>query len=517
MSRATLRRIFAAAAIATLVVGSARASEPERLALVVGSNAGTGARPALRYAEEDARKLGRVLVELGGFRSDAVQVLTGATLAGLRAALEGLRAKVATARARGGRVIVLFYFSGHSDGVALELGREAWPFQELRQALAALNAEIRLTIIDSCRSGALLALKGGSPAPRFDIRFSDDLATSGEAVLTSTADDEMALESREIRASIFSHHLLSGLRGAADVSGDGRVTLSEAYRYAFVHTLLATSGALSGPQHPTYDFRISGRGELVLTELAGRGGTLELPGGFDRILIADGDRRSLLAEVSSRSAHRIQLPPGRYFVQARRQARTFATEVTLGQTETRTLAAAALRETPGGTGAGKGGPLLTADGESTSDRWTFSVSAGALRGVAREVPVLPALRVGLQLGKTPGLLGAIEVGSASRDGLRESTVRAAVGAVLGGLSGANVRALLQWRVGMGSLVQSVDGGPQHVGWGLATGPALSGTLALGSKVAVVASAGADAALLRRDGARTFDLWPHLFAGLELGL
>lgn len=80
------------------------------------------------------------------------------------------------------------------------------------------------------------------------MRFTDDLATSGEAVLTSSAAHEQALESREIRASFFSHHFVSGLRGATGSSGDGRVTIGEAYRYAFVNTLLATSNTLTGPQ-----------------------------------------------------------------------------------------------------------------------------------------------------------------------------------------------------------------------------------------------------------------------------
>ena len=56
----------------------------------------------------------------------------------------------------------------------------------------------------------------------------DDLASTGEALLTSSAADENALESKEIRGSFFSHHLVSGLRGAADSSGDGQVTLAEA-------------------------------------------------------------------------------------------------------------------------------------------------------------------------------------------------------------------------------------------------------------------------------------------------
>jgi len=72
-------------------------------------------------------------------------------------------------------------------------------------------------------------------------------------VLTSSAADELALESREIRGSFFTHHLVSGLRGTADASGDGRITLSEAYQYAFDHTLTATAST-GIRQHPGYEY-----------------------------------------------------------------------------------------------------------------------------------------------------------------------------------------------------------------------------------------------------------------------
>jgi len=219
-------------------------------------------------------RVARVLSELGGFADADVHVLTGRPLVAVRAVLADVRRLIATTRAQGNRTVVLFYFSGHSDGDALELGNDLWAFSDLRTALKDLAPDIRIVIVDSCQSGALLAVKGGTPGPAFDIRFTDDLATSGEAVLTSSAAHERALESREIHASFFSHHFVSGLRGAADSSGDGRVTLGEAYRYAFVNTLLATSNTLSGPQHPAYDFRLSGQGELVLTEVVAHGAIL---------------------------------------------------------------------------------------------------------------------------------------------------------------------------------------------------------------------------------------------------
>src|SRR5439155_1760197 len=96
---------------------------------------------------------------------------------------------------------------------------------------------------------------------------------------------ELALESREIRGSFFTHHFVSGLRGAADASGDGRVTLAEAYEYAFSRTVSATSGTVVGPQHPAYDYRLSGKGDFVLTDLLRPSGVLELPAGYDRLLV----------------------------------------------------------------------------------------------------------------------------------------------------------------------------------------------------------------------------------------
>ena len=44
---------------------------------------------------------------------------------------------------------------------------------------------------------------------------------------------EAAQESDRICASYFTHYLVSGFRGAADLSGDGKVTLNEAYQFAF--------------------------------------------------------------------------------------------------------------------------------------------------------------------------------------------------------------------------------------------------------------------------------------------
>ena len=101
-------------------------AETRRVAVVVGNNAGNQDQAPLRYAELDAGKLARVLVELGGVPSADLFLLEGKDLAALQDTLARAKAKIAGYRAHLDRVVVIFYFSGHSDGVALELGHDRY-------------------------------------------------------------------------------------------------------------------------------------------------------------------------------------------------------------------------------------------------------------------------------------------------------------------------------------------------------------------------------------------------------
>src|SRR5439155_22262890 len=96
------------------------------------------------------------------------------------------------------------------------------------------------------------------------------------------------------------HNLISGLRGAADTSGDKQITLAEAYRYAYDRTVSATSMLPVGVQHPSYDYRLSGQGELVLASLLKPSATLVVP---------EGSEGSLVTEVV-RDQVVVELPPG---------------------------------------------------------------------------------------------------------------------------------------------------------------------------------------------------------------
>ena len=89
----------------------------------------------------------------------------------------------------------------------------------------------------------------------------------GHAFLTSSSADEVAQESEGLGGSFFTHYLTSGMRGAADVSGDGKITLNEAYQFAFHETLGGTADTRGGAQHPAYDIQLSGTGDVVMTDV----------------------------------------------------------------------------------------------------------------------------------------------------------------------------------------------------------------------------------------------------------
>ena len=341
-----------AAAVFCLAAPSPAATR--RVAIVVGNNAGGPTEKPLHYAEEDATKMADVLAQLGDVHPEHLFLLKGRGRADLKASIARATELVADFRRNpDDRTVLLFYYSGHSDGDALELGEDRVPYAELRAWLSETGTDVRVVVVDGCKSGALVQHKGGTRGPPFEIKLSDQLDATGEAMLTSSAADELALESREIRGSFFTHHLVSGLRGAADASGDGRITLSEAYQYAFDHTLTATAST-GIRQHPGYEYRLAGKGELVLTEMTQPSATLELPSGFERALIVLVRRDQVLAELTSDATRRIALAPGEYAVRIWKGTQAYAARASVAAGETKKLAWSDLQSVSSPAVAGKG-------------------------------------------------------------------------------------------------------------------------------------------------------------------
>lgn len=300
-----------------------------RFALIVGSNDGGPGRVHLNYAVSDATSFARVVEELGGVSAKDRVILTEPDLASFRAVLAGLSAQLNAARAAGGRIELLFYYSGHSDEQGLLFGKDRYPYPELRQAITGLPADVRVIILDSCSSGALTRTKGGAHKPPFLIDGSVNV--KGYAFLTSSSADEAAQESDRIKASFFTHYLVSGLRGAADLSGDGQVTLNEAYQYAFAETLARTESTRSGAQHPAYDMQLAGSGDLVMTDLRDTSAKVILDEDIGGRLFVRSEAGALAVEVNKPRDRAVEvgLSPGFYTVTLDVKGKIYRAEITL--------------------------------------------------------------------------------------------------------------------------------------------------------------------------------------------
>lgn len=302
-----------------------------RFALVVGADSGGPGREQLRFAASDARSFAAVMHELGGVRGEDGSLLINPNLQALRAAFGDLGRRMKQARKQGRRVELVFYFSGHSDEVGLLLDTEKVPYREARAAIDRLPADVRVAVLDSCASGAFTRLKGGKRRQPF--LYDESSSVKGHAFLTSSSADEAAQESDRIQASFFTHYLVSGLRGAADYSSDGRVTLNEAYRFAFDETLAQTESTRGGPQHPAYDIQLVGSGDLVMTDLRQTSATLSIDAEVEGRLYIRNPSGQLVAELFKSAGRVVELglPPGEYHLVADQKGRLSRAVISLQQ------------------------------------------------------------------------------------------------------------------------------------------------------------------------------------------
>jgi hypothetical protein len=235
-----------------------------RIGLVAGNNVGKDPSRTLRYAEDEVGRLSDLLKSAGDF--DDIVTLRGANRRQIENGLVRVRERLEAAKKAGSRTLFLFYYSGHGDNEALEIGSDRLLLRDLRAYLEQLSsADVRIAFVDACQSGALTGVKGGKRAPGYEVRLADPGQVKGVAIVTSSTANEFSQESDDLKGSFFSQNIMAGLRGAADASHDGQVTLSEVYQFAFRRTLANTAASLVGGQHPTYDYRMAGAGEVVLT------------------------------------------------------------------------------------------------------------------------------------------------------------------------------------------------------------------------------------------------------------
>ena len=350
----------------------------QRFALVLGNNLGFDKGERLRYAERDARKFHSVLTSLGGFNKEDTTLLLNADSDKAWTALKDIeRRLVRRGHETGDKTMLLVYYSGHAEGDVLELGETSLSFVKLREFLKSSEADVRLAFLDSCLSGKIISVKGGRRGPGFNIKVTDEITSTGYAIITSSAHDELSQESAELRGSFFTHYLVSALMGAGDESSDGKVTLAEAYKYVYSRTLARTSVTVGGSQHPMYHFRLKGRGEIVLTNTDSTGAhvSVTLPE-KGRLILLDVDGENIIAEtnIKDNTPAILSVPPGAYLAYLiTPQGSVREAEFNVGQYGPANLGADDFHTTVLETGIAKGGLFKNPDRE-----WEHRVGAGGL-------------------------------------------------------------------------------------------------------------------------------------------
>jgi hypothetical protein len=309
------RRIFYCALILVFFAGTNlfAAENPQnqdkavikRYAVVIGANDGGKDRVKLRYAVSDAKSFLSVLEELGGVLEEDSLLLQDPDVKTFYTEMGKLLTRMERARSEYSRVEAIVYYSGHSDDKSILLGNEKISYEDFRETINSMPADVRIAILDSCLSGAFTRLKGGKKKLPFLVDEAYDM--KGYAFMTSSSATEASQESDLIEGSFFSHYLISGMRGAADMIQDGRVTLNEAYQFTFKETLAETTKTMSGPQHPYYNIEMSGTGDVVITDIRRGSAILVLtPEISGRIFIHD-KKNSLVVELSKPAGRRIEL------------------------------------------------------------------------------------------------------------------------------------------------------------------------------------------------------------------
>ncbi|MFP2926512.1 caspase domain-containing protein [Pyxidicoccus sp. 3LG] len=302
-----------------LVAATARAEEeraappaPRRVAVIVGANAAVHGRAALRYAHDDARRMADVLVQVGEFRAEDVALLLDPAPEGVLAALDRQLSRL---RSTPGDTLLLFYYSGHADPQALYPQGAALPLAALKQRIDSPDATVRVGIIDACSGGGWTQAKGLHAEAPFALEVPLRVQSTGSVLIASSSGLENAHETAALEGSFFTHHLVAGLRGAADVAGDGEVSLVEAFTYAKQLTIRDTAVLAERLQHPSFDMNLRGRDDLALTRVEAGGSVvvlLQRQGPLQVVLTSTG--RSVLEVPEGERQVKVALRPGRYLL-----------------------------------------------------------------------------------------------------------------------------------------------------------------------------------------------------------
>lgn len=253
-----------------------------RFALVIGSNETQSKKQKpLRFADDDAARIAELWLELGAQVElltvfdqssqarfpDLVKQAEQPTMAELDAAWARLQTKMQAAADEGREVELLIYYAGHGDVgpdgqgfLTLANGDKLTRSDLFTRLLGASPAEHNHVIVDACRSEQFVLSRGDWTSDRGTQDYADSVreyldgnhlgAHPDTGVVLARSADQQTHEWERWQGGIFTHELLSGLRGGADLNGDGAIEYSE------LGALVSSANSGVGDPHARLDVAV---------------------------------------------------------------------------------------------------------------------------------------------------------------------------------------------------------------------------------------------------------------------
>lgn len=209
----------------------------DKWALVVGVSKFKNPRWNLLYPAKDARDLASYLVKEGNFATDHVKLLTDE-----RATRENILTELGSRwlpnNVKPGD-IVLVYFATHATASSMDAARKNFlvafdtdplnafatgiEMQDLARTIKRrLNTDRIVIVLDTCHSGSADPGAKGLETPK-GYGFEDLVQGTGQMVIASASEDQIAHDSLRYKNGIFTKHFIDGLRS--------RHSLSDAFEY----------------------------------------------------------------------------------------------------------------------------------------------------------------------------------------------------------------------------------------------------------------------------------------------
>ena len=125
--------------------------------------------------------------------------------------------------------------------------------------------------------------------------------------------------------------------GAADTSGDGNVTLQEAFVYARERTVRDSARMAATTQHPSFDMQLRGRQDIVLAQTKSSRSALDVKQKNALEIIHLGSGATVAETPPGVLQMRLALVPGRYVVRRVENGRVHSKEIVIAADATVTL------------------------------------------------------------------------------------------------------------------------------------------------------------------------------------